>query len=73
MDFKVKVKPNSKVSKIVKKNDGELIIFAKNRPIKNRVNLEIIKILAKYFEISQSRIFIIKGLKSKEKVIKILD
>lgn len=73
MNFKVKVKPNSKENKIVKKNDNELLIFAKNRPIKNKLNEEIVKILAKHFKISPNKIFIIKGLKSKDKVIKIFD
>jgi uncharacterized protein (TIGR00251 family) len=73
MILKIKVKPNSKKAPKVEKNADNLVIFAKNRAVENKVNKEVIKILAKYFDIAPSKIMITKGLKSRNKTIEIAD
>jgi len=54
---------------IVKEN--QIIIGIKSKPIKGEANKEIIKKLAKYFEISTSLIQIKAGKRSKQKIIEI--
>jgi len=48
-------------------------IKIKSKPIKNKANQEIIKKLAKHFKISQSKIIIKSGHKSRDKIIEILN
>ncbi|MBS3149554.1 DUF167 domain-containing protein [Candidatus Woesearchaeota archaeon] len=69
--MKVIVKPNKKQTKIISynKEDNTYIIEVKGRPINNGVNIELIKFLSKHFK--TNNIKIVKGLKSKEKIINI--
>ncbi|MHA1894594.1 MAG: DUF167 domain-containing protein, partial [Candidatus Helarchaeota archaeon] len=43
-----------------------------SQPIKGAANKELIKILAKHFNVSKSKVTIIKGIKSKDKLVKII-
>ena len=67
MIIEVKVKPNSSKFKIEFKN-GNFLIFCKSTPEKNQANIEIIKEIKKIFE---KDVKIVKGFKSKNKVIEI--
>ena len=69
--MKVLVKPNKKETKIISynKENDTYIIEVKGKPINNEVNFELIKFLSKYFK--TNKIKIIKGLKSKEKIISV--
>ena len=67
-----KVIPNKKESKIVEvSEDGLLRIEIKAPPIEGKANRELIRIIAKLFGLNKSQITIIKGLNSKNKLIKI--
>ncbi len=66
----IRVKPNSSQEKIEKTENGYLI-FVKEPPVDNRANQAVIKVLANYFKIPKSRISILSGLKSKQKVIEV--
>jgi len=69
--MKVLVKPNKKETKIISynKENDTYIIEVKGKPINNEVNFELIKFLSKYFK--TNKITIVKGLKSKEKIISV--
>ena len=54
---------------IIKEN--QITVGIKSKPIKGEANKEIIKKLAKHFEISTSLIQIKSGHKSKQKIIEI--
>ncbi len=69
MVIKVKVKPNSKNQGIEKKN-GFYIIKLKSSPENNKANLELLKLLKKYFK---KEIKIKSGFVSKNKIIEILE
>ena len=64
--LKIKVKPRQKETKIISQSEDEIIVAVKSPPEKNKANLEIIKFLSKHFKI---KVRIIKGLKSKNKLI----
>jgi len=64
MIINVKVKPNSKESRIVKENNS-YIAFLKSPAEDNKANIELTKLIKKKFGNGR----IIKGLKSKEKVV----
>ena len=71
MQKRVKVKPNSKQQKIEELVDGSLIVHLKSPPVDGKANEELIKLLAKKFDVSKSSIRIKSGTTSRQKVIEI--
>lgn len=72
MRIHVKAKTNSK-KEFIKKVDSTHFIVAVNKPaIEGKANKAIEKALADYFNTSPSRVMIVSGEKSKEKVVEII-
>lgn len=71
MQKRVKVKLNSKQQAIKEEADGSLTVHLKSPPVDGKANEELIKLLAKKFEISKTRITIKSGLTSRQKLIEI--
>tara|TARA_B100000929_G_scaffold280862_1_gene259268 strand:+ start:623 stop:883 length:261 start_codon:yes stop_codon:yes gene_type:complete len=53
--------------------DGQIILGIKSLPLKNKANLEVIKILSKFFHVDDVDVIIIKGMSNNIKTIKIID
>lgn len=68
MLLNIKVKTNSTLSQI-QINNNKYFAYLKNQAIKNKANFELIDLLADYFETGKNNISIIRGSKSKNKVI----
>ena len=71
MQKRVKVKPNSKQQSIKEETDGSFTIHLKSPPLDGKANEELIKILAKKFDLSKSKIRIKSGISSRHKLIEI--
>ena len=71
MIINIKVKPNSKKQEIVKIDNSKYLISLKEKPENNKANIELIKLLKKYFKVDSNDIKIIKGLRSKNKLVEI--
>ncbi len=71
-DLLVRVVPRSSRTEIVEQSVGYLKIKLKAAPQKGQANAELIKFLAKHFDVPKSQIEIIHGLTSREKLIRIL-
>ncbi len=71
MQKKVKVKPNSKQQSVKEKPDGSLTVHLKSLPINGKANEEVIKILAKKFDVPKSNIRIKLGSSQRQKLIEI--
>ncbi len=71
MKIAVKVKPNSKVEDIIEE-DGTFIIKVKEPPTEGKANRAVIRLLAKHFGVSETRLRITTGFKSRNKIIEIL-
>ena len=69
--FSVRVLPKSSKSEIVGEHDGALKIKIKAPPVDGAANAELIKALAKFFDVPKSAVEILKGQTSKTKQIKI--
>jgi uncharacterized protein (TIGR00251 family) len=67
----VKVKPNSQQQKIEELADGSLNVHLKSPPIDGKANEELIKLLAKKFDVPKSSITIKSGVTSRNKLITI--
>lgn len=72
MKIFVKAKPGAKKEKILKIDETHYAVSVKESPINGRANAAIIKALAEYFDTSVSRVNILSGQTSKQKIIKIL-
>jgi len=71
--LKIKVKTNSKEKKIVynQNTDSRITIHLISKPIKNKANKELIRLLSKKLNVSTNQIQIITGLKNENKTIRI--
>lgn len=70
MKIAVRVKPNARQEKIEKTGDV-FTVYVKEPPKNNKANKAVISLLAEYFKTPKSNICILKGLKSRQKVIEI--
>ena len=69
--IKLKVKPNSKQQTIQKEPDGSFTVHLKSPPVDGKANEELIKLLAKKFDLPKSQITIKSGLSSRNKLIEL--
>ncbi|MBU1164825.1 DUF167 domain-containing protein [Patescibacteria group bacterium] len=68
----IKVRLNAMESKVVEKNPSFWKVDISELPIKGRANRELISLLASEFKVPKSNIAIIRGLKAKEKLVRII-
>jgi uncharacterized protein (TIGR00251 family) len=69
--FSVRVAPRASKSEIVGEHDGALKVRIASPPVDGAANAELIKLLAKTFNVSKSEVEIVGGQTSKNKQIKI--
>ena len=72
MKIQVKVKPNSK-SEGVTQEEYNFIVKVKEPPKEGRANQAVIKLLAQHFGVAESRVRILSGFKSKNKIIEVVE
>lgn len=70
--IKIKLLPRSSINQIVETDEtGEIKIKIKSPPVDGEANKELIKFLSKEWDMPKSKIKILKGEKSKHKIIEI--
>lgn len=74
----VKAKPGAKVAEVIKLDpsvgqEGEVhfLVSVKEPPVQGRANAAIIKALAAYFKVAPSRVRIVFGHTSREKIVEV--
>lgn len=72
MKIFVKAKPNSKEEKVEKIDDSNYIVSVKEPPVKGKANEAIKNALAIYFKLASSRVKIVSGYSSRNKIIEII-
>ncbi|QHU89837.1 DUF167 domain-containing protein [Candidatus Saccharibacteria bacterium oral taxon 955] len=74
MKISVHLKPNSRHrEEVVVNDDGSLTIYIKAPAIEGRANEAAMKLLAKYFGVAPSKVKLLRGATSKNKVFEIDD
>ncbi len=68
----VTAKTSARQTVVKKKDESHFEVSVRTPPLENRANKAIIKALADYFDIAPSRISLVRGEKSKQKVFDIL-
>jgi uncharacterized protein len=69
--FTIRVQPRASQSKIVGEIEGSLKVKVAAPPVDGEANEELIKFLAKYFEVPKREVEIISGETAKNKIIRI--
>ena len=72
MKIQVKVKPNAKTEEVSQEGDS-FIVKVKEPPREGKANQAVIKLLAQHFGVAKSRVRILSGLKSKNKVVEVVE
>jgi len=68
--IRVKVVSNLKNEEVTKEDDG-FLVKVKEPPKEGKANKAVIKLLAEYFGVSQGSIRIVRGFRSRTKVIEV--
>jgi len=68
MIIKVKAKPSSAKQEVVKKSEDNFVVYLKSAPRNNKANIELVKLLHKYFN---RPIKIKSGLSSRNKTVRV--
>ena len=71
MKICVKAKTGAKKAGIQKFDDTHFVVAVRERPTEGRANRSIVKLLAEHLDIAPSRLTIVKGVTSREKVVEI--
>ncbi len=71
MKFWVKVKPGSKREKVVRLSEDRLEVSVSAPPEKGRANERLIELLAKHFRVKKSAVKLLRGERSREKLVEI--
>jgi len=72
MRINVKAKPSSREEKVEKIDDKNFVVSVKEPPEKGKANEAIRNALAVYFETGSSRVKIVSGYSSRNKIIEII-
>lgn len=71
MKIGVKVKANSSMEKAEKIDDNSYAVWVKAKPADGKANEAAIKVLARHFGIAKSKVTLLKGRTSRQKIFEI--
>lgn len=54
MKIQLKVKPNSQQQKVIELENGNLMVYLKSSPTKEKANRELIKVLSQRYHVTQA-------------------
>jgi hypothetical protein len=69
----IKAKPNAKEERVEKIDDLNYVVSVKEPPVKGKANEAIRNALAVYFKTGSSRVKIVSGYSSRNKVVEIVE
>ncbi len=72
MKINVEVHTGSSKARVEQKDGSSYKVYLHSVPERGRANEELIKVISGYFGVSRSRVEIISGLRSKQKVVNII-
>lgn len=74
MKVYVKVKPNSRHrEEVVANDDNSLTIYIKAPAVEGKANLAAITLIAEHFNVPKSRVKLIRGATSKQKIFEVFE
>lgn len=67
----VSVKPRSSKPRVIELDSGEVDAHLTSSPVDGKANRELIKLIAKHFNVNISSVEIEKGFKSRKKIVRV--
>lgn len=71
MKISVTVRPNAKQERLEKVAESNFLVWVKEKPQEGKANQAAIEILAEHFGVAKSRVTLLKGQTSRQKVFEI--
>ena len=71
MRIRVRVTPNAREAGVVKVGEEDFEVKVDERAIDGRANKRLLEILSEHFSVPKSRISIVRGTKSRDKVVEV--
>lgn len=72
MKISVKAKPNSREEKVERIDENNFVVSVKEKPEKGKANEAIRNALAVYFKVASSRVKIVSGHTSRNKIVEVI-
>jgi uncharacterized protein (TIGR00251 family) len=72
MNIAIKVKPNAKEEKIEKISESEYLLWVRSPAQEGKANQAAITLLSDFLDIPKTRITIVRGHKSRNKIVSIV-
>jgi uncharacterized protein (TIGR00251 family) len=72
MLIRVRVNPNARLASVVKVDEADYEVKVDEKAIGGRANARLLEILSDHFKVSKSRISIVKGARSRDKIVRIV-
>lgn len=69
--IEAKVLCNKKEEKIIVLTKNKFLVHLKSKPVDNKANKELIKLLSNFLDVNKNQIMIKSGLKARTKIIEI--
>ena len=71
MKIKVRIKPNARITDVVKLPDDSYLVSVVSPPVEGRANRELIAVLADYFQKPKGHVEIVVGKRGRHKIVEI--
>jgi len=71
MLIRVYATPNAKQRRVVRVSEDYLEVWVDERAVGGRSNRRLVEILAEHFKVSKSRIIIVGGTRSRDKIVQV--
>ncbi len=72
MLIRVYVTPNAREARVVKVSDDYFEVRVDEMTVSGRANKRLLEILAEHFKVQKSRISILKGTKTRDKLVQVI-
>ena len=72
MLIRVYVTPHAKQARMVRISEDYFEVRVDERTVGGRANKRLVEILAEHFKVQKSRIFIVTGTKSSDKIVEVI-
>jgi hypothetical protein len=72
LDINVIVTPNSKVPSVTKLGENSYKVKVNAKAAEGKANERLISIIAKYFNVSKSKVRIVSGANSRKKIVSVI-
>jgi hypothetical protein len=72
MKLNVRVVPNSSTNLVTSGPNGSLKVKLTSPPEKGKANKHLVELLAKHYKVSRSKVRLVSGLTSRNKVVEVL-